>query len=156
MATNAGVEQIRIVDATSALAPALLDLERRSQPHPWSLATFLLELARPNRLFLAAIAADDSIAGYACGWLVAGESQLHNLVVDTKLRGLGLGRQIAQHFIERSQAASAETVVLEVRMANLPAIALYRRLGFSIVGWRPGYYDAPHDDACMMTLGLKS
>lgn len=156
--TNANQQEFCIFDATIDLAPQLVELERQVQSHPWSLATFLLELARSNRIFLAAKSAqadfNGAILGYACGWLVAGESQLHNLAVAAHARGRGLGTALAQCFLQRSKEAGAHTAVLEVRMANLPAIALYRRLGFSIVGWRPGYYDAPRDDACMMILGL--
>ena len=35
------------------------------------------------------------------------------------------------------------TVHLEVEESNAPALALYRRLGFRIVGRREGYYAKP-------------
>jgi len=40
-------------------------------------------------------------------------------------------------------------VFLEVRASNIPAIALYRRLGFSDAGTRPGYY-RNGDDALLL------
>ena len=38
-------------------------------------------------------------------------------------------------------AERAEALFLEVDETNVPALALYRRLGFREVGKRPAYYD---------------
>ena len=43
-------------------------------------------------------------------------------------------------------------LMLEVRASNAPAIALYEKYGFAAVGRRKNYYDAPREDAVLMTL----
>ena len=43
-------------------------------------------------------------------------------------------------------------LTLEVRASNAPAIALYEKYGFVPVGRRKNYYDAPREDAVLMTL----
>ena len=43
----------------------------------------------------------------------------------------------------------------EVREHNEPAIALYRKHGFSPVGLRKNYYEAPVENALLMTKYLK-
>ena len=43
-------------------------------------------------------------------------------------------------------------LMLEVRASNAPAIALYEKHGFAAVGRRKNYYDAPREDAVLMTL----
>ena len=46
-------------------------------------------------------------------------------------------------------------LMLEVRASNAPAIALYEKHGFAAVGRRKNYYDAPKEDAILMTLEFK-
>src|SRR6201996_6429433 len=43
--------------------PAVISIERRSFPTPWSLAMFVLELSKPSGICLAATV-DDELAGY--------------------------------------------------------------------------------------------
>ena len=41
-------------------------------------------------------------------------------------------------------------LTLEVRVSNDPAIALYEKLGFQVLGRRPNYYSHPKEDAWIM------
>ena len=41
---------------------------------------------------------------------------------------------------------------LEVRESNAPAIGLYEKLGFQVVGRRKNYYRELHEDALLMTI----
>ena len=45
-------------------------------------------------------------------------------------------------------------LLLEVRVSNAPAIALYEGLGFAQVGRRPKYYHNPHEDALILRKEL--
>lgn len=51
--------------------------------------------------------------------------------------------------------ATAESVLLEVRASNDPALALYASMGFRQVGLRKKYYSSPEEDAVLMTLALR-
>ena len=42
-------------------------------------------------------------------------------------------------------------LTLEVRPSNAAAYALYRKLGFDVVGVRPNYYAHPKENALLMT-----
>lgn len=55
---------------------------------------------------------------------------LHNLLVRTRYRGLGLGESLSQRVLEQAQAEGAADLLLSVYAHNAPAIALYRKLGF--------------------------
>ena len=57
--------------------------------------------------------------------------------------------------VEKLSLAGVREVILEVRASNLPALALYRQLGFVETGRRPRYYQAPEEDAILMRLGLE-
>ena len=45
-------------------------------------------------------------------------------------------------------------LLLEVRVSNMPAIALYNKLGFEQVGCRPKYYSNPREDALVLRKEL--
>ena len=47
-----------------------------------------------------------------------------------------------------------ESLTLEVRASNEPAIKLYTKLGFEIIGRRPRYYVNPQEDALIMRKEL--
>jgi ribosomal-protein-alanine N-acetyltransferase len=67
---------------------------------------------------------------------------------------MGVGRELCRAVVGWSKGQGAAMVELEVRSSSAGAIALYAGLGFVEVGRRPGYYDAPKDDAVLMRLGL--
>ena len=46
-------------------------------------------------------------------------------------------------------------MTLEVRESNLPAIRLYEKHGFAVVGKRKNNYDLPKEDALLMTCFMK-
>jgi ribosomal-protein-alanine N-acetyltransferase len=52
--------------------------------------------------------------------------------------------------LERLQRRGVCRVLLEVRKSNTPAIRLYEKLGFSMLGIRRDFYERPREDACMM------
>jgi len=101
--------------------PSVISIERRSFATPWSLAMFVLELSKPSGICLAALE-------------------------DGRREGS------ATELIERlSQEAGPEArYTLEVRVSNLPAIAMYERLGFRSAGLRRSYYHDNGEDALIM------
>jgi len=67
------------------------------------------------------------------------------LIGDEEYRGQGLGREALQHLIQVAKTElDLKTLYLEVHKKNLPAIKLYRRLGFKSL-------DKPVGDEMRMT-----
>ena len=60
----------------------------------------------------------------------------------------GIGTELLRFELARWAGAH----FLEVRESNTPARELYRRLGFEIVGSRPGYYDNPPETGIVMRI----
>jgi ribosomal protein S18 acetylase RimI-like enzyme len=60
---------------------------------------------------------------------------------------------LARHLLDRFRERGLRTCRLEVRTANALAIDLYERLGFRVIGKRPGYY-ANGADALVMVKTL--
>ena len=65
-------------------------------------------------------------------------------------RGFGIaGRMLAVPIAEAARKETSE-FTLEVRAGNIPAIRTYEKLGFRTEGCRPGFYEAPKEDALIM------
>jgi [ribosomal protein S18]-alanine N-acetyltransferase len=56
--------------------------------------------------------------------------------------------------VDQAEALGADRLMLEVRVGNRPALSLYRKYQFEVVGRRPRYYRDTGEDALLMTLEL--
>jgi ribosomal-protein-alanine N-acetyltransferase len=112
------------------------------------------ELARPwSRIWVARLGGDDPV-GFLVAWHVADE--LHVLTVATAepSRRRGVGLALMDEAVRYAKEQAIRIVLLEVRRSNRAAIKLYRKLGFTALGMRPGYYADNGEDAIEMILGL--
>jgi len=130
----------------------ILEIERASFPSPWSRASFERELAAAWALPAVAVEetlAGERLVGYACAWNVADEVQLLTVAVHPARRRRGVGEALVRLVQQEAVARQARAVLLEVRVANVPARRLYARLGFRPTGLRRGYY-GPGQDGVLM------
>src|SRR6476619_8095861 len=129
--------------------PAVISIERRSFPTPWSLAMFVLELSKPSGICLAA-----TDGGELHGYLVCSRYDqvwhLMNVAVAPERRRAGVARGLIARLVE--EGGGRHPFTLEVRVSNRPAIAMYERLGFRSAGARPRYYQDNGEDALIMWL----
>jgi ribosomal-protein-alanine N-acetyltransferase len=146
----AGDTPITIRRLTYADLPAVLAIERRSFPTPWSLAMFVLELSKPAGVCLAA-EGPDGLVGYLVCSRYADIFHLMNVAVDADRRREGLGTRLIERMLET--AGRDERYTLEVRISNLGAIRMYESLGFRPAGRRLRYYHDNNEDALIMWLG---
>ena len=120
-------------------------------PEPWGEGQLLSELESPAaRLFVAE--GEGGVLGFAVFQLAADEASLYALNVDPAARRKGVGAALLAGALAALRAEGAARCFLEVRAANAPALALYRRLGFAAAGVRRGFYRDPPDDAVVMAL----
>ncbi|HEX5526947.1 MAG TPA: ribosomal protein S18-alanine N-acetyltransferase [Solirubrobacterales bacterium] len=129
--------------------PAVISIERRSFPTPWSLAMFVLELSKPSGICLAATGAE-GLRGYVICSRYDQVWHLMNIAVAPEHRGGGVAGQLMRRLIDESQRKLPFT--LEVRVSNHRAIAMYERFGFRSAGVRPRYYHDNGEDALIMWL----
>jgi ribosomal-protein-alanine N-acetyltransferase len=95
-----------------------------------------------------------AVAGFLVASLMPPEAELELIAVDPGAQRRGFARRLFTELAEKLRAAQVAEVVLEVRASNLPALALYRKLGFVESGRRKDYYQIPVEDALLMRLGL--
>lgn len=91
------------------------------------------------------------LAGYAGYWLLEDEANLMNIAVAPAWQGRGLGEYLLLETLARMEAQGAAICTLEVRVSNMRAQALYRKLGFEVVGRRRRYYQDNGEDALLMS-----
>ncbi len=130
-------------------------LEELCFSEPWSEGAFLD--ACGNGMYDYFIAVDPA-NGYVCGYggmySVLDTSEITNIAVLPDYRRRGIGGLILERLTEEAEKRGSELLQLEVRESNLPASALYEKLGFKIVGRRKNYYRRPTEDAILMTKEL--
>lgn len=134
------------------LAP-IAALERNAFVHPWSEKALEI-LCEEGGVGFVCMHNGKAIA-YAGMQIVLDEGAITNVATHTDYRSRGLGRTVLAALLEAARQTGVQTVTLEVRPSNAPAIALYERLGFVVVGRRKHFYTAPVEDALVMlcTLG---
>jgi ribosomal-protein-alanine N-acetyltransferase len=145
--------------------PEVRAIEALSFSNPWSDDTFrgeiqntsisfpLAVVRRPGNPVDAAVA-DGQVVAYIIYWQIGDDVQINNVAVHPDCRGLGLGEAMMRHVIARVREAGASFLTLEVRPSNTPAVTLYKKLGFEIMGTRKNYYTKPDEDAHVMALDL--
>lgn len=142
----------RIVPMTAAHLPAVAALEKACFPaDPWSEGLFRDALDNPNTAILLAEGEDGAVLGYAVLSTVLDEGNLDNIAVARPARRNGVADALLSALTGFGREHLA-CLMLEVRASNAPAIALYEKHGFAAAGRRKNYYDAPREDAILMTL----
>lgn len=120
---------------------------------PWSADVFRAELRRPHNHYVAARGEDGELLGYAgiarLGNRLHPESEVHTIGVHPSCHRRGIGGALLAELLRVADEWGGP-VFLEVRTDNDPAIALYRREGFEIVGTRKRYYQPSGADAYTM------
>jgi len=140
---------------TEADLEVVLVLERSAHVHPWSAEQFRRELGNPAS-HIELLEHAGAVAGFLCWWLVADEAEIHNVVTAPVFRRRGVARRLLQHVLAAAAAAGVQRVLLEVRIGNAAAIALYRTYGFVDCGVRRRYYVDGEDALLMEKLLARS
>lgn len=133
---------------------AVVAVERRIYPFPWTHGNFADSLAAGYRCWLCH--QDGLMVGYAVVMEVIEEVHLLNLSVIPERQCTGIGSEFLEHLFGDARRRGAGRMLLEVRPSNVSGRALYRRYGFIVIGERRGYYPAEQgrEDAIVMMRDL--
>lgn len=134
----------------------VLALEEASFNNPTPRDWYERELQRPDVCFIYVLrTAEHPVAAFCAFWLVAEQAHINNLAVLPELRGRGLGTQLLEALVAEAAHLGAESMTLEVRASNTPALRLYARSGFTQDGVRKNYYTSPVEDALILSRLVK-
>lgn len=117
---------------------------------PWPEPYVVSELIAPGRFHRILVDPAGMLVSYLfSAWQYL---DLHILKIATlpAHRGLGFGRRLMIVAEEHAVEMAGETLTLEVRTTNTPAIRMYESLGYDRVGHRLAYY-TDGSDALIMT-----
>ena len=140
-----------ICDAAPRHIPQIEAIEKACFSVPWTEEQLSGQLKDAQHEFLAAVASDERVLGYAGMMHVLDEGYISNIAVDSLYRREGVGDALIDQLLTRCRELALAFVTLEVRAGNLPAISLYEKHGFDRVGLRRNYYEHPREDAILMT-----
>jgi ribosomal-protein-alanine N-acetyltransferase len=130
--------------------PAVLRIEGKVYPRPWSAGLFLSELAQKSSRAYFVARHQGRVVGYAGVMILGDEGHVTNIAVDPAYHRHRIGTRLMMSLIEESRERRVRSMTLEVRRANAGAQAMYRRFGFQTVGVRRGYYVETGEDAYIM------
>lgn len=116
--------------------------------------TFAYLFNEPNSLSYQIVTAKGEMAGFVFVLLNPdGVAHLTTIGVAPEHRRRGLGLRLLRHLEEVLRIKGASTIVLEVRVANVGAKALYEDAAYTIVNRIAAYY-SDGEDCFMMVKSL--
>ena len=129
-------------------------IEQNVFPYHWTYRNLESSIATENRGIVLRNR-EGTLIGYFIALDIVDEMELLKIAVGKEFQGKGYGRILLDKVLELARLLEMESVFLEVRESNTPAIGLYKATGFKTVGIRPGYYVQPKEDALLMKRIIK-
>ena len=146
--------EFRIVDVSAEHITQIEEIERKCFSRPWTVGQLRSQMRDAQHEFIAAMDGG-RVLGYVGLMYVLDEGYISNVAVHPEARRQGIGDALIDALAAKAAELELAFLTLEVRESNAPAIALYAKHGFHPVGKRKNYYDAPKEDAVLMTCYLK-
>ena len=102
---------------------------------PWTLEQFTADLnsATTNYLFLEV---QEELVGFISYRQILDEVEIDEVLIFKEYQHQGFGYQLMQKFLKVAFEKQVQTIFLEVRQSNLPAIHLYEKCGFKQIAKR--------------------
>lgn len=142
----------------SSISPKLLDslaaIDSSWNPTPWSRQVFQRELFNPAAR-VRGVFIKDKLVGYISSHIVLDEAHIVTLAIESTHQRLGLGCLLLSDMIRILSGEGVKTCTLYVRPSNTPALNLYKRFGFKVIGVRKHYYSDNGEDGVVMRCELK-
>lgn len=148
-----------IVGLTASDIEAVAEIERSCFPTPWNTSAFNEELSCRDAFDWVVKETDESfknaIIAYICSRLIIHDMYILKIAVTPERQRQGIASWLLRKSFGLAAKKDARLVFLDVRPSNVPAINLYKKLGFQTVGIRPNYYSETQEDALVMRKRIK-
>lgn len=144
------MEDLKLTELAPDDMAAVAALEASCFSAPWREEQLRMALEQPH-FIVYGLKRQGRLVAYISLNLVAGEAEVLNIATSPEERRQGHARRLLRYALAGLPGGRA---VLEVRVGNAPALALYRSFGFERVGVRRGYYHDTGEDALIMSLEL--
>jgi len=144
-----------IVELVDEDIEAILEIEQVAFKSPWPREVFEMEFKNNRAYNIVCVDNTGTLVGYCLSWLIYDEIHILKVAVNESCQNQGLGRSMIEDTLEYFIAKGANHAILEVRLDNVSAIALYEKLGFEEIRIRKNYYRETNEDALIMLLDLE-
>ena len=121
----------------------------------WNANMVREELDAPARTYLLDVLGEAEQAVVRGFWYDGEDAELMTIGVGKAYQRQGIAAALLQVLVDEAKRQGASRMLLEVRVDNDPALALYQRFGFERMGLRKRYYQPEGIDAYTMSLDLK-
>ena len=130
---------------------AVANIELLVQPHDaWTEQTLVEMLVQDSVSMLLVYAAEeraDKVIGYCLYQVLFEQAEILRIGTHPDYQRKGIASQIFAKLNEELMSNQVESLLLEVRADNAPAIALYEQQAFAVIHKRKSYYQVPHQPA---------
>ena len=132
---------------------AVANIELLVQPHDaWTEQTLVEMLVQDSMHMLIIYKQEDKadnnkVIGYCLYQVVFEQAEILRIGTHPDYQRQGIASQIFAQLNEELISNQVESLLLEVRADNAPAIALYEQQAFAVIHKRKGYYQVPHQSA---------
>lgn len=129
-------------------------IELHAHRIPWSrdLLTDCVLVGYDARVLEIVNSSEPIIVGYIISRQQLNLYHILNLCISLPYQHQGFGKHLLQTVLSSLPSSELDTIMLEVRPSNLPAIALYESLGFFRDSIKPAYYkdEGSEEDALVL------
>ena len=132
----------------------IAEIEAQCFSTPWSEQAITDSVKNGTEFFI--FEKNFSVAGYVSLNTVLDEGYINNIAALESFRRQGIGARLLKRVDAFAKEKSLSFVTLEVRESNTAAIALYAAAGYLHAGVRKGFYEAPRENALIMTKYYKT
>ena len=127
----------------------ILKIENLCFSPPWTEGQLLSEMESEYGIVFAAVD-EEVLCAFSVMHLAGDQAELYQIATLPEKRGKGIANMLMEKGNVWAKEQNAESIFLEVRVSNAPAIALYEKHGFENLGIRKKYYTDPVEDAMIM------
>jgi ribosomal-protein-alanine N-acetyltransferase len=131
------------------------EAEKLIFPDPWSEKDITSLISTEGSMCYTAIK-DGQVAAYIIGRQISPEGEIYRIATLPPHRRRGIAYRLLDYAVKCERGIGLETLFLEVREKNLPAINLYKAYGFREISIRKNYYKNPQDNAIIMLLSSEA
>lgn len=131
----------------------ILEIENESFIKPFKKENFLYELNENPFSRFYKLVIDNEIIGYLLLYVTFDSSSIVQIAIKKDKRNQGFAGFLLQNVEKLLIKEEVSFITLEVRVSNIPARKLYKKLGYEEINIKKGYYE-DGEDAIYMVKGI--
>lgn len=145
------LENIKIIKADISNLEDIEKIEQSLTVRNLSYTSLECDLKSNSTIYFVALE-NDKIVGYVGAEMLYDHIDIIAIAIDANYRKMGIATSLLNEIISICKSKNFDSIFLEVRTSNTPAIKLYEKLGFYKINVRPNYYKT--EDAYIYKKGL--